>query len=214
MQGKENLPTFFCTLTQYSTIQPTPPYGLASSVVFTRWRRNAASLFRFQCYSHYAIPQYVLWTYTTTSWITHSRLHALSLLLTWCPAVWSNPCNLRRDWRKKICDQNQCQHFSTTLPSSKSRGRISSLLSARAKYLKILYQDWVWRSKLSKLTFVVKRPSSPIGPGACCCLGDKLPRSTGDRRGRQLPWNSRTSSSPTSTCMLGHQSSEDLRHQV
>ena len=31
-----------------------------------------------------------------------SRLHAHSLLLKWCPAVWTNPCNLRRDCEESV----------------------------------------------------------------------------------------------------------------
>ena len=112
---------------------------------------------------------------------------------------------------------------STSLPSLRLRGSSSStsLLSARCHLIQVCYplgqeeeedprqQFWVWRvvsTFRERVNYsVVKRPSSSIGPGTCCCLGDKLPRSTGDRRGRKLPWNSRTSSSPTSKRMLGHQ---------
>ena len=52
-----------------------------------------------------------------------SRLHAHSLLLTWCPAVWTNPCFPKRLKKETLLSRPVPTIFSATLSSSKSRGR-------------------------------------------------------------------------------------------
>ena len=75
-------------------------------------RKRGIRLFRFQCHAPYTIPQSVLCTTTTTSsWITSP-----DSMLFLCLQRGAQRCErthaFRRDWRKKLCYQDQCLNLS------------------------------------------------------------------------------------------------------
>ena len=160
---------------------------------------------------------------TTTTAIKILQTPCCFFIDTWC-LLWDRTYAISEETGDQVCYLWSSQPVPTTFSATLPRSSLEED-QVQVCYLLVVikFKSVIRSAKKKKIldinpesgglsTFcervndsVVKRPSTSIGPGACCCLGSKLPRLTGDRRGRQLPWNSRTSSSPTSTCMLGHQ---------